>query len=154
MSFITLRNEIEAVVKTIADTLYLRAGESEANMAIDKMHIDNKCLVIHIDRTTMTVNRSAFGYVHKVVPTEILFVYKNKSIDDKQTEIDTMIDKAEAKADEFYDKIIQSAVINDLVELPGYSLDRLEGFKRFDAILSGVLFTSELPINKNTYYCP
>jgi hypothetical protein len=154
MSFITLRNEIEAVIGYISDTLYLRANEGEANMAIDKMNIDGKCLCIHIDRTTMTANRSSFGYVYKVVPTEILFVYKNTKLDDKQTEIDTMIDNAEAKADEFYDRIIQSAVINDVAALPGYSLDRLEGFKRFDAILSGVLFTCDLPINKNYYYCP
>jgi len=153
MSFVTLRNEIESVINTIADCTYLRANPNEANMAINKIKVDD-CLCIHIDRTTLTAKKSLYGnYVYKEIPTEILFVYKNTRIDDKQTAIDVLVDSAESKADEFFDKIIQSSVINDIVPIDDYQLDRLEGYKRFDAVLSGVLFTCTFPVSKNTYYC-
>jgi hypothetical protein len=153
MSFISLRNEIQSVITSMADCTYLRANPNEANIAINKIPVDD-CLCIHIDRTTLTATKSRFGnYIYKIIPTEILFVYKNTRIDDKQTDIDTLINQAESKADEFFDKIIQSSVINDVVPIDDYKLDRLEGHKRFDAVLSGVLFTCDLPVSRNTYYC-
>ena len=153
MSIVTLRNEIEAVINTISDCTYLRANENEANKALNKIKV-SACLCIHSDRTDVTATRSQVGnYIYKEVPTEIYFVYKNTRIDDKQADVDILVSQAELKADEFYDKIIQSAIINDMAELPGYTLTRLDAFKRFDAVLSGVLFKCDLHIHRNYYYC-
>jgi hypothetical protein len=152
-SIITLRNEIEAVINGMDGVDYLRARPDEANIALDNMSVTN-CLAIHIDQTTVTTERALAGsYVVKVIPTQILFVYKNTDLDEKTRDVDTLIDQAEDKADEFFDLLIRSEVISDVVPLPVYELERLEAYKRFDAILSGVLFSCDFPTDRKTYYC-
>jgi len=153
MTALSLREEIETVINNMTNVIYLRASESEANMAVDKMYIGSKCLAIHIDRSTITTNHSTGGYIYKVVPTQILFVFKNAALDDKQTAVDVLVNNAEIIADAFYDKIIQSNIVPDMVPLPGFTAARLEAVKRFDAILSGVLFECDLPIYRTSRYC-
>lgn len=149
---LTLRDEIESIITGMAGVTYLRAKEDEANKAINKMKVTN-CLAVHIDLTTVSANRSIGNYIYKVIPTQILFVYKNTRIDDKTYNVDILIDNADMKADEFYDLLIQGAVIDSLAELPGYETHRLEAYKRFDAIVSGVLFECDVPVPRYTRYC-
>lgn len=151
-SIITLQNEIQAIIEGMDNIQYLRAKESEANIALNDLQVSD-CLAIHFDRTTVAAGIHNQNHIIKIIPTEILFVYKNTELDDKQTDIDILIDQAEDKADEFFDRLIQSAVINDLGEFEDYELNRLEADKRFDAILSGVLFTWDTPVSRKTYYC-
>ena len=151
-SIITLRNEIEALITAMDGVNYLRARPDEANIALDSMDLTD-CLAIHIDQTTATTLRTIGSYMVKIIPTEILFVYKNTQIDEKTYSVDDLINQAEDKADEFFDRLIQSDVISDIAPLPEYQLQRLEAYKRFDAILSGVLFTCEFPTDRKTYYC-
>ncbi len=148
---ITLRDEIEALIGLMNDVTYLRASRGEANIALTTQKV-NKCLAIHTDQTTAT-GAYKNGRVTKTIPTEILFLYKNKSLDEKLYNVDKLVNKAEDKADEFFDKLIQSSVINDLADFDDYELQRLEAYKYFDAITSGVLFTWNTPVSRTFYYC-
>jgi hypothetical protein len=154
MSFKSLNDEIEAVVNTISDCTFLRAGPFEANIALNKIDCSTNCIVIHYDRGESTGTKSLSGsYIYKVIPTNILFLYKNTEFDDKQTDIDTLIDQAESKADEFYDKMLQSSVIDDVAPLADYTLNRLTATKRFDAVLSGVDFECDFAVSRTQYFC-
>jgi len=154
MSFKSLNDEIAAVVATISDCTFLRASSYEANMQLNKIDCSTNCIVIHYDRGESIGNKSLAGnYVYKVIPTNILFLYKNTEFDDKQTTIDTLVDQAESKADEFFDKMMQSSVINDVAPIDEYTLNRLAATKRFDAVLSGVDFQCDFPVSRNNYYC-
>ena len=151
-AILELRAEIEAIIKGMYGIDYLRASPEEANMALDRLNT-NDCIAIHIDQTTVNTDVSMGSYIVKNIPTEIFFVYKNISIDQTVAQTDELIDNAETMADEFYDKLIQSAVINDVVAIPGYDLERLEAYKKYDATFSGVMFTCDIPVNRKTYYC-
>ena len=150
-SIITLRNEIQALIDLMDNIEYLRASPGEANIHIDK-HKVNRCLAIHFDQTT-AIGTNFESSVVKIIPIEILFVYKNHSLDEKLKDVDKLVDMSEDKADEFYDRLIQSSVINDLGEPTDYTLERLEGYKRFDTILSGVLFNWDAPVSRTQYFC-
>jgi hypothetical protein len=88
-----------------------------------------------------------------IVPTEILFIYKNSKLDDKLTDIDTLISQAELKADEFFDLLLMNAIIDDAADIGDYTLNRLEAYKEFDTIVSGVFFSWEAPIKRDNRYC-
>ena len=150
-TIISLKAEIEAIITGMADCTYYRGNRHEVNKILQKDKITD-CIAFHIDQTTVTGAVSP-GYVYKLVPTEILFVYKNSKLDDKLTDIDTLMGQAEQKADEFFDKLTQSVVIDDTPEFENYELNRLEAYKEFDTIVSGVLFTWNAPIPRNKRYC-
>ena len=151
---ITLRNEIESIIKSMDQCDYLRANPGEANIRLEEQAVDH-CIAIHIDQSTATASSmpSNSTWIVKNIPIEILFVYKNTYLDDKLYDLDSLVDKAEDKADEFYDYLMQSGVINDLGELEDYECQRLEAYKRFDSILTGVLFTWTAPVSRTKYYC-
>lgn len=151
-TIISLRSEIESVITGMADVDYLRASNSEANLTLMKTKITN-CLAIHTDQTTATGNINTVGYVNKIIPTEILFIYKNTKLDDKLYDTDTLVDQAEDKADEFHDLLIRSAVIDDNGDFDDYSLARLESYKLFDTVTSGILYTWNAPVSRTQYYC-
>ena len=154
-TIITLRNEIERLIGLMAGVTYLRGSRSEANMALDKLAVGTGCIAIHTDQSTATAIAPTAGgtYLYKDIPTQILFVYKNTKMDDKLYAVDSLVDAAEQKADEFYDHIIQSSVFSKHPALPGYDCQRLEAHKISDTILSGVLFTCLIPVDKSTYIC-
>ena len=151
-TIVTLRNEIEAIIDLMEDCQYLRANSYEANIELDKTKI-NCCMAIHIDQSTATASQSNQNWNVKTIPTEILFVYKNINLDDKLYDLDSIVDKAEDKADDFHDKLIQSAIISDLETWEDYQCQRLEAYKRFDSVLTGVLFTWAAPVPRKQYYC-
>ena len=124
----------------------------EANKAMNKVKI-NDCFVIQYDQTPSSSIRNEGSYTYKVIPIELLFLYKNTRVDDKLTNVDNLVDSAEDKADEFYDLLIQSPVIETMAELDDPEMERLPAFKRMDALTSGILFTWDVPIPRNTYYC-
>ena len=151
-AIINLRNEIEAIITAMADVDYLRASATEANEKLMRQKITN-CLAIHTDQTEVTGTVNNQLYVSKIIPTEIFFVYKNTKLDDKLYDTDDLVDQAEEKADEFFDKLLQSAVIDDNANFDDYTLQRLDSYKRMDAIISGVLFTWNAPVSRKQYYC-
>ena len=64
-AIITLQQEIEAIIGLMDDCIYLRAKESEANIALNEMRVSD-CLALHIDRTT------AAGRPYRVDPVSEL----------------------------------------------------------------------------------
>ena len=153
MSILTLRNEIQTIIEGM-DLTYIRATEDQANIEIDRDDLFND-LAIHIDQTTVLGTPAEFGtYVYKSIPTEILFISKNLYQDEPLFEVDSIIDAMESKADEFYDYLIRSDIVDKNIPLPGYELERLNAYKRFNATLSGVLFTMDVPVPRLKYYCP
>ncbi len=152
MSILTLRNEIELIC-SILDLIYIRATEDQANIEIGQIDTFYP-LAIHIDRTTILGTPAEFGnYVYKEIPTEILFLMKNPNMDEYLKDVDTIVDNMEKVADSFYDKLIQSSVMDSLAPLPGYETERLAGYKRFDTVMSGVQFNMDVPISRTQYYC-
>jgi hypothetical protein len=150
-AIITLRDEIEAIITNIKGVSYHRASRTEANKKLLKSKINN-CIAFHVDQTTATASGTQAHYV-KVIPTEILFLFKNKSLDESLKDVDNLVDKAEDIADNFHDLLIQSSVINDLAEFDDYECQRLEAYKEFDTITSGVLYTWNAPVYRSKYYC-
>jgi len=148
----TLNAEIKAIIDAMSGVTYMRAKEDEANKLINDMKVTD-CLAIHIDLTAFASFRTVGSYNYKVIPIQILFVYKNTRIDDKTTAIDTLIDNAEDVADEFYDKLIQSSVLEQNATLDNPTYSRLEAYKRMDATVSGILFEWLCPVPRSTYYC-
>lgn len=151
-AIVTLRNEIEAIIDLMEDCQYLRATSYEANIELDKTKI-NSCIAIHIDQSTATASQSNQNWNVKTIPTEIFFVHKQTNLDDKLYDLDSIVDKAEDKADQFHDMLIQSAIISDLETWEDYHCERREAFKLFDSIVTGVLFTWAAPVPRSKYYC-
>ena len=152
MSIKTLNNEIKSILESM-NLKYIRATEDQANIEIDQQDLFQD-LAVQIDQTTISATPAEFGnYVYYEVPVEILFISKNSYQDETLAEVDDIIDNMQVQADTFYDKIIQSPLFDTNVILPGYEMERLNAYKRFNATLSGVLFTMDIPISRKTYYC-
>jgi hypothetical protein len=140
---------VEAAAEAAGLTFY-RTNSIEGNHILNRTKW-NDCVCLHVDQTEIRGEVSG-TYVYKVMPMEVLFLYKQSNKDLTQTQVDVLQDQAEFYADIFYDNMIQSDVFNDLIALPGYTLSRLEAFKIFDVIATGVLFKMEFPIVKNCSY--
>jgi len=130
----------------------LRAKATEANIALNELKVVD-CIAIHLLGEGSAANYHNANSYTKIIPINILFVYKNTELDDKQISIDTLIDSAEDTADMFHDRLIQSSVIIDLGEFEDYNCNPLESYKRFDAVLSGVLYTWNAPVSRINFYC-
>lgn len=153
MSIATLRQEIETIVNALTPpTTYLRKTVAEANESIENFDI-NQPLAIHTDQTTVTTQLSSGTYLSKTVQTQIWFLLKEINQDPDLTDTDILIDQAEALADQFYDKLVRSSVLDPVMPLESYTLARIEAYKVFDAVLSGVLFTCDVPIPRKDYNC-
>lgn len=152
MTTLSLKAEIESIITGMTDCTYYRGNRDEVNKILQNNKITD-CIAFHIDQTTITGVVNTIGYVNKIVPTEVLFVYKNDQIDDKLTNIDTLINQAELKADEFFDLLVRNPVIDDNADFENYELNRLDAYKEFDTIMSGLLFTWDAPIPRSKYYC-
>ena len=146
-AIINLRNEIESIIDEMDLVKYYRASANEANALLMK-NKSNHCFAFHVDQTTVTGQVSNPSYVYLSIPTEILFVYKAYKLDDKLKNSDSLVDKAEDIAHEFFYRLSQSSIISDIAEWDDYNIQRLEAYKRFDAILTGVLFTWNTPLIK------
>ena len=150
-AIITLRDEVEAIIQGMDEVEYLRATQGEANIRLEESTIEC-CIALHIDQSTATGSGTQ-THIVKTIPTEILFVYKNSGLDEKLYDIDSLVDLAEDKADEFHDRLIQSSVVSALGEPTDYECQRLEAHKKYDSILSGVLYTWGVPVPRTKYYC-
>ena len=146
-----LKDEIQ-VFASLYDLTYIRATELEANIQLDKIDITKRVLV-HYDQTEIKTEVSQGQIVVKVIPTLILFLNIDSQCDDDLNTIDNYTELCEIDADKFYDYISQSGLISNLVPLGPYTLDRLPAFKRMDARLSGILFSCDIPITREDYYC-
>lgn len=131
---------------------YIRATIPEANYQIENQLIPGTGIAIQTDQTTATVTRAPSSVI--TVPVEIYFVFKEVSQDETLEATDILVSQAEALAHEFYDRLSFNPIIDISVPMETYELQRLEAYELFDAVVSGILFTVDVPVRRETYYCP
>lgn len=147
-----LKTEIQYFA-TIQDLTYIRGTEIEANFKLDDVDV-SKRVMIHFDQTEIQAVKSIGSLIVLMVPTQILFLDIDPESDSDLDTIDNSTENCEKDALKFYDYLSKNINVVNIVELPAFSLERLEAFKRFNAYFSGVLFNCQVPILSTQHLCP
>jgi len=147
-----ISNGIKNIVAGIANAVYMRATDSDANTDVDHVDISGKVLCIYNNLPNVSHIVPASGSIGRSWPVEIRVV-KLAQQDDNTTDGDTIRDECMAVADNIFDMIIpqfdeqQPAVME-------YSLNFLGEVKIYDKTLTGVRLLFTLQFDRDVYYCP
>ena len=153
MAIVLLKNTIKDIIENSLSIPYYRLTKPDANLKMAVTEADGP-FAVHLDQTTVSTNQSQNGgFRLKEIPTEILFISKEVTTDDDLDTNDALVDTAEQLADRFFDLMIQSGVVSDLVDTPSYDLERAEAYKELDLIATGVKFICTFSVDQNIYYC-
>ena len=151
-TIIDLKTAIQQICLNM-DITYLRASDLEANITLDNLGTDGKCIALHKDLTEVATTVTLGSYISKQITTEIYFLFLAPSIDEKLDDMDILFSRSEDRADSFYDRMLQYGILDDVVPAPGYNLQRQETFKIYDGVFTGVGFLCDFPVSRKTYYC-
>ena len=140
---LTVSSIIEAAVDQIANLIYLRATDAEANVAIDDIDLaaDNVAIYNNRPSTTGTAGELS-GLVQVEWPVEI-HVLGLAELDDDDEDADVIADPLYSIAEELFDRITNTSGQNqsELTFPDGYSIDLGTPVKLYDKILTGVTLT-------------
>jgi len=150
----SLTSEIKAIIATLDPaTLYLRAATlNEANVELPRIDLVS-AIAIHADLPTIT-NIQTQGNVTREVEVNVLFLQKNLSQDDDGEEIDVILEATKILADQFYDKLSRSTLLDPTLTIEGYELEAVPMYQFSDEILSGWSLLLTFPEVRKIYYCP
>ena len=133
------------------DIKYIRATVPEANYEIENELVPATGVAIQTDQTTATVTRAPSSVI--TVPIEIYFVFKEVSQDETLVATDLLVAQAELLAHEFYDRLSFNDIIDPSIPMEDYELQRLEAYELLDAVVSGILFSVDVPVRRDQYFC-
>jgi hypothetical protein len=150
----SLNSEIKTIIQGLTPTtLYLRAATlNEANVELPQIELVSP-IGIHADLPTIT-NTQTENAVHRSTPVQVMFLQKNNSQDDSGEEVDTILDSTKILADQFYDALSRSGLLDPTTIIEGYDLDAVPAYQFSDEILSGWILSLDFPEVRRTYYCP
>ena len=149
-------NELKTQIQLFAtdqDLTYIRGTELEANIKLDDIDT-TKRVMVHFDQTEVSTLITMGSLVFLNVPTQILFLSIDPHNDADLDTIDDNVELCEKDALKFYDYILQNDSIPNVIDITAPSFERLPAFKRFDAMLSGVLLNCVIPIMSTEHICP
>jgi len=109
-------------------------------------------IAIHADLPTIT-NVQNLGSVNRETEVNVLFLQKNTSQDDSGEEIDTILEATKILADQFYDKLSRSPLLDPTLLIEGYELEAVPMYQFSDEILSGWSLLLTFPEVRSVYYC-
>lgn len=118
----SLNSEIKTIIGSLnPTTLYLRAATlNEANVELPRIALTS-AIAIHADLPTIT-NTQTLGNVTRSTPVNILFLKKNSSQDDTGEEVDAILEEMKILADQFYDILSRSALLDPTLMIEEYEL--------------------------------
>ena len=150
----SLNSEVKAIIQNLSpSTLYLRAATlNEANVELPRIELVSP-IGIHADLPTIT-NTQTETQVIRSTPVNVMFLKKNTSQDDSGEQLDVIIAEMTILADQFYDNLSRSALINPTEEIEEYELETVAAYQFSDEVLSGVILTLDFPEVRSIYYCP
>ena len=150
----SLNSEIKTIIESLVpDTLYLRAATlNEANVELPQIELISP-IGIHAALPSIN-NTQTLANVTRLIPVEILFLKKNTSNDDTGEEIDVILEEMKILADQFYDKLSRSTLLDPTAMIEEYILDAVPAYQFSDEILTGWHLQLEFPEVRTVYYCP
>ncbi len=128
---------IEAAVGQIANLIFLRATDAEANVEVDDIDLSVDNVAIYNNRPDITAATSdESGQVEVEHPIEILVVGLAE-FDDNDVDADVISDPLYSIAEELFDRVSggQGSV---LTFSDGYAIDLGSAVKLYDKVLTGV----------------
>ena len=150
----SLNSEIKTIISSLEpETIYLRAATlNEANVSLPRIELTNP-IAIHAALPSIN-NTQTLANVTRLIPVEVLFLKKNTTQDDTGEQIDAILDEMLVLADQFFDKLSRSSLLDPTQEIEEYTLDAVPGYQFSDEILTGWHLQLEFPEMRKVYYCP
>ena len=149
----SLTSEIKAIIATLNPaTLYLRAATlNEANVELPRIDLVS-AIAIHADLPAITQEQGLVN-ISELTAVNILFLQKNNSNDDTGEEIDVILESTKILANQFFDKLSRSQLLNPTEVMEAPTLEAVPMREFSDEILSGWSMELEFPEVRKIYYC-
>ena len=150
----SLNSEIKTIIEGLTPTtIYLRAATlNEVNVSVPRIELVNP-IGIHAALPSIN-NTQTMANVTRLIPVEVLFLKKNTSQDDTGEEIDAILDEMLILADQFFDALSRSTLLDPTLEIEEYTLDAVPAYQFSDEVLTGWHLQLEFPELRKVYYCP
>jgi len=148
-----LNQEIKKVIESLAPTtLYLRAITlNEANVSLPQKDLIYP-IAIHAALPLITSTQQ-LSRVTISTPVQVLFLMLNTSQDDTGEQIDDILASTKLLADQFYDMLSVSSLLDPTLSIEQYTLNAVPAFSFSDEVLSGWQLELDFPQVRNVYLC-
>lgn len=148
MKLSELSTVIQNVVTPLANTLYLRATDVDANIDIDHLDIQGKTIVIFNNLPAIDYLVSKSGHTEQVIPVEIR-VLKLANLDDNTVQGDTLRDQCAETCDTIWDML----TANQDIDGYEYQVTYLNEVKVYDKTMTGARLIFPFTSTRTTYAC-
>tara|TARA_R110000751_G_scaffold8874_6_gene34443 strand:- start:1820 stop:2269 length:450 start_codon:yes stop_codon:yes gene_type:complete len=141
---------ISDAVATVADTVYLRATDLDANTKIAEIELEGKNFCLYNNLPTM----SSLGEVSVTyeIPIEIS-VLKLADIDDTTLDGDTIRESLIPVAEQIFDRVVRNPTLSNLVITEDYNLSFEDQVEMYDSIMTGLKLSFNIHIDRTVFYC-
>ena len=141
---------ISDAVATVADTVYLRATDLDANTKIAEIELEGKNFCLYNNLPTM--KSGGGGGVTYEIPIEIS-VLKLADIDDTTLDGDTIRESLIPVAEQIFDRVVRNPTLSNLVITEDYELSFEDQVEMYDSIMTGLKLSFNIHIDRTVFYC-
>ena len=141
---------ISDAVATVADTVYLRATDLDANTKISEIELEGKNFCLYNNLPTM----SSLGEVSVTyeIPIEIS-VLKLADLDDTTLDGDTIRESLIPVAEQIFDMVVRNPTLSNLMITEDYNLSFEDQVEMYDSIMTGLKLSFNIHIDRTVFYC-
>lgn len=141
---------ISDAVATVADSVYLRATDLDANTSISEIELEGKNFCLYNNLPTMT----SLGEVSVTyeIPVEIS-VLKLADNGDTTLDGDTIRESLIPVAEQIFDRVVRNPTLSNLVVTDDYSISFEDQVEIYDSIMTGLKLSFNIHIDRTVFYC-
>lgn len=141
---------ISDAVATVADSVYLRATDLDANTSISEIELEGKNFCLYNNLPTMT----SLGDVSVTyeIPVEIS-VLKLADNGDTTLDGDTIRESLMPVAEQIFDRVNRNPTLSNLVVTDDYSISFEDQVEIYDSIMTGLKLSFNIHIDRTVFYC-
>ena len=141
---------ISDAVATVADTVYLRATDLDANTSISEIELEGKNFCLYNNLPTMT----SLGEVSVTyeIPVEIS-VLKLADTGDTTLDGDTIRESLIPVAEQIFDRVVRNPTLSNLMITEDYNLSFEDQVEMYDSIMTGLKLSFNIHIDRTVFYC-
>lgn len=141
---------ISDAVATVADTVYLRATDLDANTSISEIELEGKNFCLYNNLPTM----KSLGEVSVTyeIPIEIS-VLKLADLGDTTLDGDTIRESLIPVAEQIFDRVVRNPTLSNLVITEDYELSFEDQVEMYDSIMTGLKLSFSINIDRTVFYC-
>lgn len=143
---------IETAAGLVPDSLYLRATDTQANIEVDEIDLEDKVAILYNNLPTVKHAVSAGGVIRRW-PVEIK-ILKLAQADDNDVNGDVIRAALLPYADLMFDAILKDQRVS-LADVPSsYDIDFLDVVRIYDNIMTGLVIKFSISISRANFCIP